>query len=130
ISPAAASNAGTGFTPGPYSDGGAGNEDGFGSFNQTVNGFDGFTHSADDVTIGLQNTSGTWANANSVLTGNSDGHLAAAHIFITPSPANAANGAIVTGFATGSDAPSDVPEPGSLALLGGALAALGLLRRK
>src|SRR5215471_13755849 len=38
------SNSGTGFTPGPYSGGGAGNEDGFGVFNLTVNSFDGFTH--------------------------------------------------------------------------------------
>jgi len=129
-SPAAASNVGTGFTPGPYSDGGAGNEDGFGSFNQTVNGFDGFTHSADDIKIELQNTSGTWADANSVLTGNAQGQLAAEHIFVTSSPADAANGAIVTGFATGQDAPPTVPEPGSLALLGTALVSLRLLRRK
>jgi hypothetical protein len=108
-SPAAASNAGTGFTPGPYSDGGSGNEDGFGSFNQTVNGFDGFTHSADDVTIELENAGGTWAAANNVLTANPDGYLAAAHIFVTSSPANAANGAIATGFATGSDAPPPFP---------------------
>ena len=107
------SNSGTGFTPGPLSDGGAGNEDG--SFNQTVNSFDGFTHSADDIKIELTNTGGTWTDVNSVLIGNSQGQLAAEHIFVTASPANATNGAIVTGFATGRDAPH--PASPSRALL-------------
>src|SRR5262249_51786514 len=60
------SNAGTGFTPGPWSDGGAGNEDGFGSFNQTINSFDGFTHSSDMIAFDITNTSGTWAAAANV----------------------------------------------------------------
>jgi len=66
-------NGGTGFTPGPWSDGGAGNEDGFGSFNQTINSFNGFTTSADTISFALMNTSGTWANASEVLLPNSDG---------------------------------------------------------
>jgi PEP-CTERM motif-containing protein len=117
------SNAGTGFTPGPWSDGGAGNEDGFGSFNQTINSFDGFTHSSDTISFSLTDTGGTWSSAANVLTGNIGGNLAAAHIFVTASPANASNGAIVTGFATGDGGGGGnfVPEPGSLALLGAAL---------
>ena len=109
------SNAGSGFSPGSFSDGGSGNEDGFGSFNQTINSFDGFTHSSDMVSFDLTDGSGTWASADSVLIGNASGNLAGAHIFVTSFPANASNGAIVTGFASGSgNVP--VPEPSSLAL--------------
>lgn len=129
------SNAGTGFTPGPWSDGGAGNEDGFGSFNQTINSFDGFTHSSDTISFGLTNTSGTWASDAVVLAPNADNELAAAHIFVTASPANAANGASVTGFAAGcvvgtpgcASGPPRIPEPSALALIGGALALFGLI---
>jgi hypothetical protein len=123
------SNSGTGFTPGPYSDGGAGNEDGFGSFNQTVNSFDGFTHSSDSIEFVLTNTSGTWADAPSVLMFNSENHLAAAHIFVTSNPADAANGAIVTGFASGST-PPPIPEPATMLLLGSGLIGLAGYGRK
>jgi hypothetical protein len=127
------SNAGTGFTPGPYSDGGAGSEDGFGSFNQTINSFDGLSHSSDTISFTITDTSGTWASASSVLVANSNGDLAAAHIFITPNPANAANGAIVTGFATDGMVP--VPETTSvvaamLLLLPLGASAVKILRRK
>jgi VPDSG-CTERM motif len=124
------SNAGTGFTPGPYSNSGSGNVDGFGVFNQTITSFDGFTHSSDTISFSLTNTSGTWATANSVLTANANGALAGAHIFITSSPANAANGAIATGFAAGPGTPQNTPDGGTTAmLLGSALAGLGAMRR-
>jgi hypothetical protein len=131
------SNAGTGFDPGdPYTDGGAGNEDGFGSFNQTINSFDGYGHSSDTISFTLTNTSGTWASASSVLTGNSNGQLAAAHVFVAASPAVAgANGgmALTTGFASGDGtAPPGpgpqqgiAPEPSSAALL--AIGGVGLI---
>jgi hypothetical protein len=123
------SNAGSGFTPGPWSNGGAGNEDGFGSFNQTINSFDGFTHSSDKIQFTLTNTSGTWADASQVLTGNTLGNIAAAHIFVTSSPAMASNGASATGFAAGDGKP--VPDGGvTLMLLGGALVGLETLRRR
>ena len=123
-----ASNAGSGFLPAQLSNGGAGNEDGFGSFNQTINSFDGYSHSSDTVSFTLTNTSGSWANAMSVLKANLKGHLAAAHILVTTYPADRRNGASVTGYASGSG-PS-VPDGGTtVMLLGTALGALGMARR-
>jgi len=131
------SNAGTGFTPGPWSDGGSGNEDGWGIFNQKIDSFDGFTSSSDKISFTLTNTSGMWASDSSVLVANSNGALAGAHIFVTSSPANANNGAIVTGFAAGAGGgppptPS-VPEPSNMLIAAvGAIGFLGygLRRRK
>lgn len=127
-----ATNAGTGFTPGALSDGGGGNEDGFGNFNQTVNSFDGYTHSSDHISFVVTNTGGTWSGDTDVLADNGDGHTAAAHIFVTTSPANASNGALATGYASDGTAPP-IPEPGSLLLLGMGLAStggFGLVRRR
>ena len=120
-------NAGTGFTPGPFSVG-SGNEDGFGSFNLRISSFDGFTHSSDTITFTLTNTSGTWASAADVLIANADGFDAAAHIFVTTSPANASNSALATGFAA--ESAGGVPDGGTtVMLLGTALGALGMARR-
>ncbi len=124
------SNAGTGFTPGPYTFAGAGQEDGFGSFNLTINSFDGFTHSSDTITFTVTNTSGTWGSDSDVLAFNSDGFDAAAHIFVTAFPANASNSALATGFAGEGPQPPGVPDGGTtVMLLGAALGALGMARR-
>ncbi len=123
------SNAGTGFTPGPYSDGGPGNVDGFGVFNQTINSFDGFTHSSDLIDFSLTNTSGTWADAASVLTANADGFSAAAHIFVTSSPADASNSALATGYASNGGV-TQVPEPATLLLLGAGLFGAAFMRKR
>ncbi|HLK49976.1 MAG TPA: PEP-CTERM sorting domain-containing protein [Bryobacteraceae bacterium] len=125
------SNAGTGFAQGgPYSNGGSGNEDGWGSFNQTINTFDGFTHSSDTVRFELTNLLGNWGDASDVLTANASGYLAAAHIFVTGDPANAANGALTTGYATGNGGSSSVPEPNSGAILGTLWAGAWVLSRR
>ena len=125
-------NAGTGFTPGAWSNGGAGNEDGFGSFNQTIDSFDGFTHSSDSISFIITDTSGTWSSDADVLAANNGGNLAAAHIFVTSNPANASNDALATGFASGVQL---VPEPttmfaGALLLLPFGASTLRILRRK
>ena len=123
-----ATNSGTGFTPGPLSDGGSGNVDGFGTLNQTVNSSDGFTHASNFISFGLTNTSGTWLSDTTVLIANAQGAFAAAHIFVTTSPANASNSALVTGFAANGG--STVPDGGTtVMLLGAALGALGMARR-
>ena len=122
------SNSGTGFTPGPFSDGGAGNVSQFGVFDLTINSFDGFTHSSDFVSFDL--TGGNWADAASVLTANNNGFLAAAHIFVTTTVGgvNAKNGAIATGFA--GNGGGTLPDSGTTAmLLGAALTGLGVMRR-
>jgi hypothetical protein len=120
------SNSGTGFSTPIYSNGGAGNEDGFGSFNQRINSFDGFTHSSDTLSFTVTDTSSTWASAADVLTRNAKGNIAAAHIFVTPYPANANTGALTTGYAAsdGSDGVI-VPEPSSALLLSLGVLALG-----
>ena len=104
------------------SDGGNNNADGFGSFNQTFDVFDGFTNAGTLLTFTLTGGAGTnWLNAMQVLIANASGWLAAAHIFVI------GNSSILTGFATG---PSTVPDGGTtVMLLGVALGALGVVRR-
>ena len=118
ISGIAGTNPYAGFTPGPYFDGGSGNVSAFGTFNQTVNGFDGFDHAAAEVSYTLTNMGGTWGSDGDVLTPNAGGYVAAVHAFACASPCTQAEGATVTGFA-GSGG-SSVPEPAGLSLIAAA----------
>jgi hypothetical protein len=96
----------TGFSTPSETGQGSGTVDGFGGFNLTIDYFNGFKHAFNDVQFTLTATgTTTWASAASVLTPNSSGFDAAAHIFVTSSPAVESNGAIATGFA------AEVPEP-------------------
>ena len=119
---------GGGFAAQPgLSDSGAANEDGFGAFNQTVDGFDGTDHAVTQLSFTLTNTSGTWANAAAVLAANSGGSLAAAHIVVFASD-NVVNGfQLATGYVANG---GQVPDGGTtVMLLGAALGALGMARR-
>ena len=117
------------FTPGPFSVSNNGAEDGFGMFNLNINSFDGFTHSSSTITFTLTNTSGVgWLTQADVVTLNSQGFDAAAHIFVT-SVANP-TGALATGFAGEGPGTPAVPDGGAtVMLLGAALGALGMVRR-
>jgi len=103
----------------PVSDDGAGNEDGFGSFNQKVS-MQNSSNGASIISFVLTNTSGTWLTAANVLAFNLQNWLVAAHIQIATG---------LTGFAAGPNG-GTVPDGGTtVMLLGAALGALGMARR-
>jgi hypothetical protein len=79
----------------------------FGDFNFVVDNNDGQTASVTSLTFKLDKTSGTWANADSVLIANAKGFEAMAHIF---------TGTATTGFAGDGSGPPvpTVPEPSTL----------------
>ena len=110
---------------------GGGSEDGFGNFNYSMNLFDGYTNTATQISFTLTNNSGTWLlDGSNVLTANSNGALAAAHIFVadgaTPNPNTPA---LATGYAANGG--SQVPDGGmTISLLGLALAGMGLGARR
>ena len=104
----------------PVSGDGAGNEDGFGSFNQKVS-MQNSSNGASIISFVLTNTSGTWLfGAANVLAFNGQNWKVAAHIQIATG---------LTGFAAGPSGGS-VPDGGTtVMLLGAALGALGMARR-
>ena len=103
----------------PVSGDGAGNEDGFGSFNQKVS-MQNSSNGASIISFVLTNTSGMWLGAANVLAFNGQNWKVAAHIQIATG---------LTGFAAGPSGGS-VPDGGTtVMLLGAALGALGMARR-
>ena len=96
----------------PVSDGGAGNEDGFGSFNQKVSQQNS-SNGASIISFVLTNTSGTWLSAANVLAFTAQNWLVAAHIQIQ-------NGTGNTGFAAGPGG-GTVPDGGTTVMLSATL---------
>lgn len=118
-----------GYTPGSVSTGPGNYEDGFGTFNFSINNHDGpnsGNNSSSSVIFTLTDTSGTWADASSVLLANENGAVAAAHVWLTGGP----NGN--TGFVgNGTPTPPSVPDGASTAMLFGiASLGLGMLKRR
>ncbi len=102
-----------------WSDGGSGQIDGWGKFNFSINQKDASTP-VSALSFEIEDTSGTWADASSVLTLNNGNSLAAAHIGVFDANNVALN---VTGFAAGngggdSGPPINTPEPSTLAIAG------------
>ena len=105
---------------GALSDGGSGVVDGWGTFNQTINQFDGFGSASTLISFTLTDTSGFWANSDSVLTPNTLGHSVGAHIAVCDLAANpTCSSAItaVTGFATNGGGGGVIPEPATWAMM-------------
>jgi len=131
-----ASNSIAGFTASTIVSGGAGNEDGFGAFNQTFNsqvlggnGQGGFSNASDHLAFTLHNTSGIWASSADVLKGNSNGYSVAIHAFGCAQPCSQSEGAAFTGFAVNGPV-SAVPEPETYAMLFAGLGLMGFVARR
>ena len=106
---------------------GSGNVDGFGVFNATLSNNDGFQDAVTSLSFTATLSSGSWANAGAVLTPNSTGSLAAAHVFAT---GTSCNGACVTGYAGSGGSTPSVPEPSAVGLFGTGLFAAAYVVRK
>jgi len=131
LGPVTESNSIAGFTP-SFKSNTPGNLSTFGNFDLSLNTNGGFTDAATSINFTLTDIGAPWATAAGVLTPNNDGFVAGVHVFACAEVGcSTGTGAAVSGFAANGDAPpTRIREPASLALLGAALLATGLLRRR
>jgi len=105
----------------------SGNVSSFGNFNITIDNKNA-SDTTDTVKFNVEDLSGSWANASSVLIANADTFIAAAHIVVVDTTTG---GVAITGFTANADTTHVVPDGGStMALLGAGLLGLGCIRRK
>ncbi|HUY14086.1 MAG TPA: hypothetical protein VMX16_10740 [Terriglobia bacterium] len=123
-----------GFSGPELSNGGSGQVDGFGRFNQTINEHDSFTYALETISFTLTDISGTWGDAGSVLRANSKGAFVAAHMGACGLAPDSSPCSINTSFGSNtgyvSQGGARVPEASSGALLGMLLGAGALFRRR
>jgi hypothetical protein len=118
-----ATNSGAPFSTPVPSNGGSGQMDSYGTFNQSVSLFDGYQHSASEISFKVTRNSGTWSSASNVLAANGNGQIAAAQV--GPWDGVFSDGFAQTGYAGDAQVVTSAPEPSSLAIAG--LGALGFL---
>ena len=123
---------GAGFMPQPtgYPHVSSGNVSSFGTFNLSLDNFDGFTHAATSISFLLTNTSGAWNSAGDVLTSNGSSYVAAAHVFACTSPCSSTQENVITGFAANGGGNVPVPAPPIVPLAVFGLIIIGWMYRR
>jgi hypothetical protein len=108
------------------------NVDGMGVFNLTIDNMGASGNPLSSISFTLTDNSGTWSSPANVLTDNGSGNDAAAHMVPCTLPCTSTSQIQTnnTGFVAENAINTDVPEPGTFALLASTIAAFGLSRRR